>query len=47
MARYIGPIQKKLRSYDLKDIIEVLKNLKKDNIDQLNYHDSFMMNNII
>ena len=35
------PIQKKLRSYDLKESIEVLKNLKKDNIDQLNYHDSF------
>ena len=35
------PIQKKLRSYDLKESIEVLKNLKKDNMDQLNYHDSF------
>ena len=35
------PIQKKLRSYDLKENIEVLKNLKKNNIDQLNYHDSF------
>ena len=41
-AFFFNPIiQKKLRPYDLKESIEVLKNLKKDNIDQLNYHDSF------